>query len=332
MKIQSLDENLIKKTLINFFKNNNVYIKVTLITGDLLFGRFDFDYNFLSENFVFGRFHPNNKYSDASIFNDLWIHDYDEELNGFTTYKIEPLYLYYDNIKLEIPYHIIADLTMLGWDKTSNPFKYHNDFENPLSKIIFEHNNKVSVKNNLKQGLILYNAYPPKNLNDKITFQYNEMIYVDREFISNLTGGTKGSVGMLGGVINFARSPENLAVDKLKKGIVEKINNFIFTPVFGEATVSGYLVMPKEETIIKIEGKECILALCCENSKFNPNEKYMPVLMKKDSISYPIKLLTKIRSKLIFYGQVKQIPMATKEIKTDAIFMARVIGYLNTTN
>jgi hypothetical protein len=90
--------------------------------------------------------------------------------------------------------------------------------------------------------------------------------------------------------------------------------------------------MPKEETIIEIEGKECILALCCENSEFNPNEKYLPVLMKKDSVSYPIKLLTKIRSKLTFYGQVKQIPIETKEIKTDAIFMARVIGYLTTTN
>ncbi|KAF5032428.1 hypothetical protein DSECCO2_617340 [anaerobic digester metagenome] len=332
MKIEYLDENLIKKTLINFFKNNNVYIKVTLITGDLLFGRFDFDREFLSDNFVFGRFHPNNNYSDTSIFNDLWIPEYDEELNGFRTYKIQPLYLYYGSIQLEIPYHIIADLTMLGWDQTTNPFKYHGDFDNPLSKLIFEHNNKVSIKNNLKQGIRLYNAYPPKSLNEEITFQYNEMIYVDREFISNLTGGTKGSIGLFGGVINFARSPENLAIDKLKKGIIEKISNFIFTSVFGEATVSGYLVMPEEETIIEIEGKECILALCCENSKFNSNDRYMPVLMKKDSISYPSNLLKKIRSKLVFYGQVKQIPIATKEIKSDAIFMARVVGYLNTTN
>lgn len=318
-ELKALNQEELKESMLELIEIDDYSVILTLIDGEILFGDLSPDIRFFDTK-------PDEK--------EWYIKE--EEDNSFFSVRLLPDILHFNDPKGEmygssfvingLNIGIIASIKHVNWMEDLTPLRW---IPNPYASIICKNNLKVAKKYNLEVFTYFESSLPTNKISHGITFEYDEMIYTDWEFISHLSGGTKGSIGGAGIGINLGRNLENIAIDKLKNGPVEKIINFVFTSPFNEGRVLGYLVMPEEEITTTIEGEECILTLCCENPEFNPQEKYMPVLLKKDSISYPKEFLPYLRSKLVFYGQVKQFPIDEQGIISEAVFMARAIGYLN---
>lgn len=130
--------------------------------------------------------------------------------------------------------------------------------------------------------------------------------------------------------LTIERSLYQLVLDKLTTGIVEKITKFIpGKKLLGEHKLKGHLVVLPNEITTDIEGTKCRVVLCSDREFYPPENKFIPVFLKERGLSYPKEFLKFIKSKLIFYGEIKQIPIQIdKNLRSDHILIARAVGYI----
>jgi len=316
MEMQVLDEIIIENILKNIINSGYMFVTIVLNKGDLLFGRFNPSCRVFSE------------IPDKS--EDLWIKDYDERIRGFETYKIHPIVLVFGSNTTEIPYDLISDIKPLNWAKNSIPFRYHGDINCTNLKLISKHNTKVTKKYGLNKNFIIFNSLPKDQIcSEGIKFDNDELIYADNDFISLISGGTSLSLNASHLSFNPGRTDYQLALDKVKNGKIEKIKKyFLGNSPLNEFRCSGYIKMPKSELLTDIEGEKSIVAFCSIDKSSFQKKEVIPVILKKNSFCYPKEFFPHIKSKMIFYGELKQIPVKNEEISSDYALITRVIAYI----
>lgn len=324
-KLKSLNEQEIRDFCKELAKSDSYSVIITLTSGELLFGDLRLEI----------------KFHDEKPDEQMWYIARYEEGFGYLAVKLLPEILlfntengqkYQDSYLIDLKNELISGITKFSWN--NNNFKAMRWIPNPYAKLIAENNLRVAQNNQLNVGSYFEGSLSDPNLPfEGIKFDYEELIYVDWDFIKNLTGGTDISMGAYGVGLRPGRSIYNLVMDKIKEGTIEKIMKFLpGKSLLGEARISGYLEIPNPNIETIMEGDECIVALCCENNVFDPDDKYIPIILKKKSISYPIEYLPYISSKLVFYGEIKQIPINEKQIVSEAAVMIRALGYINNQN
>jgi hypothetical protein len=318
--LESLNSDEIKNICKNIAEFSNYTVSITLVTGEILFGDL----------------RPEMRFFDELPDENLWWVARKND-NKFCSIKLDPGLLifntedgkmYGDSYTISLKNELISDIKPITWIED---FKNLRWVKNPYAKIICRNNLKIAENNELYIGWYGEYSLITEGLGSSgITFTKDEIISIDWEFMNRLTGGTSVSLGYSGASIKPARTVYNLALDKLKEGYIEKIVSFLpGSSPMGEKRIMGHLVMLNSKTDTKIEGYEWNLALCCVNPEFNKEEKYLPVLIKKDSLSYPEEYLPFIKSKLIFYGEIKQIPINEGEIYSNEVLLVRAIGYIH---
>jgi hypothetical protein len=317
--LESLPSSDIQYITLELAKSNNHSVIITLTNGEQLFGDLFPEFRFFDKTPDEEEWGLVEKDGDMNIYVKL--------LPKMLLFNTKEGQKYGDSFFIELKHDFISDIRNLNWENLEEV----RWMPNPFATMICEHNFTVAencgfkIRNYLEASLSEMNI-PPEG----ILFTREQLIYADWEFLSQISGGTSGSVGI--SVINLkpGRTLFNLALDKMRNGKVEKIRNFLpGSYPLEEGKFSGFLVLPSDDIHTIVEGEECVVALCCKETFFSPQNKYMPIILKKNSLRYPIEYLRHLRSELVFYGEVVEIPIYEQEISSDASIMIRGIAYLN---
>lgn len=298
MKFESLDPNILKQGIKTLIDSGHRSVILSLIQGDILIG--DFHY-----------FDESQLLPVPLIFNT-------REGKVFGLAHL-----------VEVPPEYISGIRPLVWtdDSLSGlPVKW---VPNPLATLICDHNLLVAEKYGLDLLGYAEMALPQSGVPATgIKFEKDELIYIDWEFFSRITGSSL-QVGLSGIGFSAERSLLGLAHDKLKIGLIERVQRWLHRKVSpGEYRIEGFLVTPIQEVTTQIEGEECIVVLCTGQKVYPPDQEFLPILLKKSSISYPVEFLPFLNSPLVFYGELKQIPVAIDDLRSERVMMARAIGYV----
>jgi len=328
MALRALKPGIIEAAIKNIINSGNMSVILTLIGGDLLFG--DLDYIPHSSAGTCGESENTN----------LWIPN-NWRINGVDYgYKLRPVCLAFNSkrgikhgwaYRVEVRDGLISGIRPLPWTRESLSFLTLKNVPNPIASWVCEHNLKVIQKYDLHvyhtfEKALSETGIPPHGIN----FAQDEIIYVDWEFFSHISGGslTVGIEGIAG--LTIERSLYQLVLDKLTTGVAEKLTKFIpGKRPLGEQRLKGYLVIPPNEITTDIEGIKCMVVLCSDRKFYPPEDIFIPVLLKEKALSYPKEFLKFIKSKLIFYGEIKQIPIRVNEnLRSDYALIARAVGYI----
>ena len=298
-------------------ESNNHSVIITLINGDILLGDLNLDM----------------KHFDSPPHEEEWWVAR-KDLGGYLSVKLQPKGLYFnteegrkysDSLMIKLKNNLISDIQHLNW-KDLEPVRW---MPNPFAKMIFKNNVKVAKNWGLTIETYYEGGFSEKKLPpDGIKFTNEQLIYVDWDFMSKLSGGFCVSASRGGISAKFTRNAFKFALDKIKDGTIEKIQHYLPGSFpFEEGRISGYLVIPPEEINTEMEDEECMVALCCKEKTFNRKKPYVPLLLKKKSFRYPKEYLPYINSEIVFYGEVVEIPIYEQGISSEASLMVRGIAY-----
>ena len=331
MDLKTLDSQLIESSIKSIINSDNWSVILTLNEGDLLFGDFNYRSIFFSGT-------PKEAKNSG-----LWIPDKWESLppDSRCAYQIRPVCLAFNSKHgtiygkyhhVEIKDKFISGIRPLFWTEESLSSLKLKNAPNPIASLVCEHNFKVVEKYGLYVAEIIECALPETGIPPNgISFAQDEIIYADWDFFSRLAGGSL-SAGAYGVSLSMERSLYQLVHDKIKDGIIEKISKItkflLGRKLIGECRIQGFIVVPKKMITTSIEGEECIVVICSDQKSFNAKAKFMPVILKKKSISYPSEFLPFLNSRLVFYGEIKQVPIKINNKASNYALIARAIGYI----
>jgi len=330
MRLEPLSSEALQTSIKNVMNSDCWSVVLTFIDGDLLFG----DLAYLPRVF-------SGTPEEAEKVN-MWLPEKWRSVSSDwrCAYKLRPIFLVFNSKEgtkhgraheIVINDEIISGIRPLSWTEESVSSLTLKNVPNPIATLICEHNFRVAAKYDLHisefiECALSESGIPPGG----IEFKNDEIIYVDWEFFSHISGGSlfAGAYGM---GVSMQRSLYQLAHDKITNGVIEKIAKIlpIGKPI-ETCRVSGFLVMPSQEITTIIEGGECKVVICSDKKCFPPEKTFIPVLLKKKSISYPPEFLRFLNSGLVFYGEIKQIPIEIDGAKSDVTLLARAIGYIAT--
>lgn len=318
MKYEALNPEDNRTILKSIVKSNNHSVIVTLINGDILFGDLHLDMQFF----------------ETPPEGEEWF--VAKKMTGeFLAVKLEPEKLFFNTIDgheagdclfITLNKDIIVDIQHLNWIGLE-PVK---DMPNPYATMTCEHNIEVAKKFDLTIEEYCEFSLSEENLPPNgIELKGEQLLYVDWDFMSKLLGGGTPSVGAYGAGLKLGRNEFNFALDKIKNGKIEKILKFLPGSFpFEEGRISGYLVFPTEQITTKIENEDCIIALCCKTKSFDPEEPYVPLILKNKGFRYPLEYLPYLISEIVFYGEILDIPVYEQGIVSNACLMVRGVANL----
>ena len=213
-----------------------------------------------------------------------------------------------------------------------SPQGFLRNLPNPFSARIMEHNIEIIARNNYKNRDYMERALVKPASIKQISFQGYELIYADWDYLRTISGGIN-NIGLSfpfvgGGSVGWKKSLKKVLMDKIKD------KNVIFLkalsgklPYDTEAKIKGYLRVDGSVQDTEFEGIKWdvyYIEIVDKNSK----NQYLPLLLSKEKLSYPLEFLHLINSELIFYGELRQIPIALSFQKFDYCLQARAIVYL----
>jgi len=298
VKLKALDPTLLEQVIKTLIDSGHRSVIVSLIQGDIIIGDFHLSVDF-------------SVFPVALIFNT-------REGKIFGHAHV-----------IQVPPDYISGIRPLVWTRDSLsglPVKW---VPNPLASLICDHNLLVAEKYGFDTWGYKEMALPQSGVPATgIEFEEDEVIYVDWEFFSHIKGSTL-QVGIQYLRFSSGRSLLALAHDKLRVGPIERLRRSFHRKVSpGEYRIEGFLVAPKQEVTTRIEGQECIIMLCTSRKVYPPDEEFLPVILKTECISYPVEFIPFLKSPLVFYGELKRIPIAIEDIRSDRVLLARAIGYV----
>ncbi|PKL67638.1 MAG: hypothetical protein CVV28_05045 [Methanobacteriales archaeon HGW-Methanobacteriales-1] len=298
-------------------ESSNYSVIITLISGDILVGDLHLDEKFFKK--------PPQE--------DGWL-VVEKNSGGYLSVNLNPESILFnteegktgDSHEIYLRNDIIADIRYLNWDNLE-PVK---NIPNPFAQMVCTNNFKIAKKFGLKIGGLSEFSLSVENIpQEGIKFNKDTLLFVDWEFMSKLSDGASISLSLYGLSIKLGKNSMQFALSKIKAGKIEKILSFLLEPFpFEDARISGYLVFPHEEINTEIEGEDCIIALCCKTESFDPEAPYIPIILKKKYIKYPIEYLSCIRSEIVFYGEFMEIPIIEKGISSTASLVVKGFAYL----
>lgn len=324
-QLPALGKKVVNATIRRLIESDCWSIIITLIGGEQIFGDFHYLPQLFSETgkeFEREDFFTPTKWKDKSY-----------------ALKLSPIEIIFNSPKGEIhghanvmwiPESIIADIRPFVWSEKSTGRQSIKNIPNPYAEIIYRNNLDIAKKYNLQQTRCVECALSEAVIPESgIQFKEDEIIYVDWEFFEHINSSLTVSVGASGSGVSACRTIHQLAFDKLKGGIIETILKILHIKEhINEVRISGYLIMPETEITTSIEGEDCLVGMCSESKTISTNSKFMPIIIKRKAISYPFEFLKYISSSLVFYGEMKQIPILIQNIKFDKAILVRIIGYV----
>lgn len=336
MKLEPLNKEILKESIKECYRTGNLSVSITLIHGDLLFG----DVHNMPTGF--------QGTQEEAAKEELWLPEKykDEPPMMKFYYQLLPIRFMFNSKDgsvygkakmIEIPSELISGIKKLPWSEQSTSSRLIKNIPNPIATKICEHNTRIARKHGLEireymENALSKSAIPPEGIKFKGD---NEIIYADWNYFSRLSKGVV-NVGFSSFVtINYRKekSLTELIYDKIDSNAVKSIKKFL---VGGdddsEQQISGFIQAPnqKENTTTKMEGVECKVILCSDEKGLAQSSNITPVILKEDSIQYPPEMLSEINSKLIFFGESKQIPIGLKEVQSDQALLARAVAYVET--
>ncbi len=221
---------------------------------------------------------------------------------------------------IEIPFEKIASIKKLNWVSSDIKENGLKNISNPMASIVNKQNRQVADRNSLGVRLYLEMALAHENVsNEGIFFEDDELIYIDVDFFNNSQLGTV-SLGLisLGGTTGAIQ----LAKMKLCDSVIQKTLRALSGHFMEPVNFLGLLYLPKSEITTELEGVDCFAVLC------KTDDGLLPVFIKKESLCYPREYMGFIKSKLMFYGEIKQIPLKVEEVNYTKVLFARAIGFI----
>ena len=177
IKLTPLNDQEIRDFCRELAKSDSYSVIITLTSGELLFGDLHLEIKFLNEK-------PDET---------LWYISRYEEGFGYLSVKLQPENLLFntengrkfgDSYIINLKNKLISGIRQFTWN--------HDNFEamrwipNPYAKLIAENNLRVAKNNNLNVGDSIEASLSNPNLpSDGIEFEYEELIYIDWDFIKN---------------------------------------------------------------------------------------------------------------------------------------------------
>lgn len=332
VKLDTLDLQIIENSIKTIINSGNWSTILTLVDGELLFG----DLHYLPRFF--------DGTPEEAEKAGLWIPDKGRSRSSEWrfAYQLRPVPLVFNSEEgtkhgrareIIVRDGLISGIRPLPWTDESLSFQTLKNIPNPMASLICKHNIIVAAKYVLFVSELIECALDETAIpSGGIEFRIDEIIYADWEFFSRMTGRSL-SIGAYGVSVGLQRSLNELAKSKLTNGVVQKIERFLpGKRAITECRLEGFAVVPELEITTSIEGDEegdeCIVVVCADQRSLSSATKFAPVLMKRRSISYPIEFIPFLNAKLVFYGELKQIPIRIGNVQSNFALLARAIGYI----
>lgn len=258
---------------------------------------------------------------------------------------------------VEIPLEIIADIKPIPLTDSSIPTLEGNepnevtlldksnlgqklarkmfvqDYPNPIATVLESHNLAVCALRGLKvmgarDDALSRESIPPEG----IMLKHDFILYADWDFFSHQLHGAvtlNATAGVASVTKDMSPSLQAFVFKYLQENFqkIIQVQGVLAPTGIDVAFVQGCILMPQPAQDTEIEGERCILVYC-GNAK-NVGEAAYSILIKQNSLKFPIDLLSLIRSPLIFYGELLPIPNDVYGKKQDYMILARAIGYLH---
>ncbi len=316
MNLKALAKEEIISTLQEMLENDSWQISIVLTSGDILIG--DFFPEWIMES--------------KENINNLWIperHKKQPKGNRFGLIFDRAINIVFNSPKgtihgeantVEIPFEKIANIKKLNWENPDIKENGLKNISNPMASIINKQNRQVADRNSLDVRLYLEMALAHENVsNEGIFFEDDELIYIDTDFFNNSQWGNV-SLGpiSLGGTTGAYQ----LAKIKLCGSVIQKTLRVLSGNFMEPINLLGFLYLPKSEITTELEGVNCFVVLC------KSDDTLLPVFVKKESLCYPCEYMELIKSKLMFYGEIKQIPIKVEESNYTKVLFARAIAFI----
>jgi len=223
-----------------------------------------------------------------------------------------------------VPADVVAGIRAIPWARSLLGNDGFHNAPNPIASAVAEHNTAVAQRYELPVSEVMEFSLPTEGIPpDGIEFSDDELVYRDLDHFAH---GAQLGVSFSAGAAGISRQPaiRELIHSKLSEGVVESVGRFMREKLGASSGVSelrivGRVEVPEDELTTWLEGEDCIVIYCCEERSTR-----LPVILKRNSLSYPPELLSLISSPLVFYGERKQIPLGDQSW----VLLARAIGYI----
>ncbi|MGI6154112.1 MAG: hypothetical protein ACOYJB_09845 [Christensenellaceae bacterium] len=225
-----------------------------------------------------------------------------------------------------VPAEVVADVRPIPWARALLGSDGFHNAPNPIASAVAAHNTDVAQRYGVQPSALFEFSLPTEDLPpDGIEFSNDELVYRDLDHFAH---AAQLGVSFGAGVAGLSRQPaiRELIHSKLSDGVVERVGRFVREKVGVQSGVSelrivGRIEVPEDELTTQLEGEACIVVYCCDEESAATR---LPVILKRNSLSYPPELLSLVASPLVFYGERKQIPIGNQSW----VLLARAIGYI----
>lgn len=299
-------------------------IEVTLVDGDTLIGCLAKDWSWDGQTVSLGFNTVEGKRYGHSHIVDIPIN---------VIADIQPIPLSEASIpRVETDDPTLAFLRELGIDDEKYARLPVQDYPNPLASIICEHNLSIVAAHDLPlfgyvERALSTDAIPPEG----IEFGGDFLLYADWTFFSQqMSGAVNVSVNILMAGLSKDLSPSLQAevIKRLRHSWIERVRKRMIPGATREHLMQGRILVPEPSESTEIEGEKCSVVICATTDE-KGGEETCPVLLKLNSLKYPLEFLGYITSVLTFYGELLPLPLVILGKTYEKALLARAIGYLH---
>ena len=296
-------------------------VRVTLITGDILFGD------------IWGR-HASLTHPEPGVIIHIpgtWPRKVAEATGYGIT--VSPFHIIFNSEQgtthgwswlTEVREDAVTEVTRLQWSDALLRDGIKN-IPNPYATVLAQHNRAVGGRVGFDTKPYVEQALPTEHVTQAgITFRAAELLYADYTFFERLSSTTFGLSAP------FVAAEVSIGVSSVVSAVLAgKTSGKVVLPSNMERQV-GFIEPVAEEVTTEIEGEEWVLFLFAQ--AFPRLNERVPVLVKRSSISYPRELWPYIQSPLVLLGERRQIPFAHGGRSWAEMITARAIGFVPSAN
>lgn len=315
MKLNPLPKEKTLQKLKNIVNGESWNISLTLLSGHFLIGSFFPEWIHKTAKNADIIWFPKASQNQPEDFRFGFVFE-----DGFKIVFNSPKGTTHGNANLiNVPFDKIADIKKLAWENPDLKEKGLKNISNPLATIINKCNVVAAEKNSLKVMLYCEMALAQENVGEEgISFNDDELIYIDIDFFNNCQGSVDvGPMSFGSSIAAYA-----LANTKLQNSILQRTLNNISGNLAEPRNFLGTLHLPTEEITTTLEGEDCFIVIC-QTEDFS-----LPACLKRNSLSYPFEYMSLIKSLLVFYGEIKQIPINILGERYDRVLFTRALGFI----
>lgn len=252
----------------------------------------------------------------------------------------------------DLPLQFITDISIMPLSQDSYPIPYVDpediaffksagaesllpssvavyDFPNPLASIISNNNLEVASIYNIDiheyiRKSLSKDAIPPDGI--KLTEDF--VLYADREFYNPQSNG----------LMEISINISIFGINKifgydLDKAVIRSINNnrkSIYDKNKNDFIINGFISNNSEhgdnlKTIMQGEDSIIMMCLCISPEK---EGEFIPILIKKKYLSYPLEFINYISSPLVFYGKYIPLPIKAFNMEYEYTLMVKAIAFI----